>query len=378
MNERPTPIPVNAPVLDGNEKAYLLDCIETGFVSSEGPYVERLEKGFAARVGRAHGVAVANGTAAVEIAVRALDLPAGSEVIMPAFTIISCAGAVTKAGLVPVLVDSDPITWNMDPSQIAARITPRTRAIMVVHIYGLPVDLDPVLELARAHRLLVIEDAAQAIGQTYRGKPCGSFGDISAFSFYPNKHITTGEGGMCVADDPQLAARCRALRNLCFQPARRFVHEELGWNYRMSNLQAALGCAQLERLDQHLARKREIGRRYRERLDGVRGCQLPPARTDYAANLYWVFGIVLDDTIPFDAIAAMKMLGERGIGTRPFFYPMHLQPVFRKSGLFQDERHPVAERIGERGFYVPSGLALTDQQIDRVTDELRSLMEHAG
>jgi len=252
-------IPVNEPLLDGNEKKYLLECIETGWISSEGPFVKRFEELFSRRVGRREGIAVANGSGALDIAVKALGVGPGDEVILPTFTIVSCAAAVVRCGATPVLVDADPRTWNMNIAQVAEKITAQTKAIMVVHIYGLPVDMNPVLELARNHGLKVIEDAAQMHGQTYHGKPCGSFGDISTFSFYPNKHVTTGEGGMLVCDDPELAERCRGLRNLCFQPKKRFVHEELGWNYRMTNLQAALGLAQLERLDEVVVRKRPWG-----------------------------------------------------------------------------------------------------------------------
>src|SRR6185437_15595635 len=243
-------IPVNQPLLDGNEKKYLSECIDTGWISSEGPFIKRFEDEFAARVGRKFGIAVCNGSVALDAAMAALDLKPGDEVIMPAFTIISCASAITRCGAVPVLVDADPLTWNMDVAQIAPRINSKTRAIMVVHIYGLPVDMDPVMELAARHGLRVIEDAAESHGQVYNGRPCGSFGDMSTFSFYPNKHITTGEGGMIVTDDEALAARCRSLRNLCFRPGQRFVHDELGWNFRMTNLQAAVGVAQLERLDE--------------------------------------------------------------------------------------------------------------------------------
>ena len=200
-----------------------------------------------------------------------------------------------RSGATPVLVDGDPLTWNMDVTQIEAKITPRTKAIMVVHIYGLPVDMDPVLDIAKRHGLKLIEDAAEAIGQTYRGRPCGSFGDISTFSFYPNKHITTGEGGMILTDDDELAESCRSLRNLCFQPGKRFVHERLGWNLRMTNLQAALGLAQLERLDEFVAKKRWMGARYNELLADLPGVQLPLARTDYADNIYWVYGLVLEE-----------------------------------------------------------------------------------
>jgi perosamine synthetase len=365
-------IPVNEPLLDGNEKKYLIECIETGWISSEGPFVKKLEEGMAKVAGRKHGVAVCNGSIALDIAVFALGIGPGDEVILPSFTIISCATAITRAGAVPVVVDSDPNSWNMDVGQIEEKITPRTKAIMVVHIYGLPVDMDPVMELARKHGLKVIEDSAEVIGQAYRGKPCGSFGDISTFSFYPNKHVTTGEGGMVLTDDDALAEKCRSLRNLCFGP-KRFVHEEIGWNGRMSNLQAAVGVAQMERLGEFIVRKREIGRRYNELLDGVDWLELPLPQTDLAENIYWVYGVVLKDSVPFDAEEAMKRLGKLGIGTRPFFWPMHEQPVFRRLGLFLNEECHVASRLARRGFYVPSGLALTDAQIEEVTKIVRSL-----
>lgn len=368
------PIPVNDPLLDGNEKRYLAECIETGWISSEGPFVERLERGMAERTGRRHGIAVANGSVALDVAVAALRLGPGDEVILPSFTIISCAAPIVRAGATPVVVDSDPVTWNMDIRQVAERITPRTRAIMAVHIYGLPVDMDALLALAERHGLAIIEDAAEMHGQTYRGRACGSFGAISTFSFYPNKHVTTGEGGLVVTDDEHLAQRCRSLRNLCFQPARRFVHEELGWNFRMSNIQAAVGVAQLERLDHFLARKRAMGRRYTELLAGTPGIQLPLASTDYADNIYWVYGLVLDDSVPFDAAEAMNRLQKLGVGTRPFFWPMHEQPVFRKMGLFNGERLPHAERMARRGFYVPSGLGLTATQMEQVADAVRSIL----
>jgi len=366
-------IPVNEPLLDGNEKKYLAECIDTGWISSEGPFVKRFEEEFAARSGRKHGIAVTNGTAAIDAAVEALGIGPGDEVILPTFTIISCVMQIVRSGATPVLVDSDPLTWNMDVSQIEAKITPRTKAIMVVHIYGLPVDMDPVLALCQRYGLKLIEDAAEMIGQTYRGKPCGSFGDISTVSFYPNKHITTGEGGMILTDDDDLAEQCRELRNLCFKPGKRFVHERLGWNLRMTNLQAALGVAQLERLDEFLEKKRWIGRRYNELLADLPGVQLPLAQTDYAENIYWVYGLVLDDSVEFGAEEAMRRLAKLGVGCRPFFYTMHQQPVLRELGLFEGESYPVAERMYQRGFYVPSGLALTEDQIFRVADALKQV-----
>lgn len=368
-------IPVNEPLLDGNEKKYLLECIETGWISSEGPFIKEFEQKFAARMGRKHGIAVCNGTAAIDAAVEALGIGPGDEVIMPTFTIISCIAQIVRNGGKPVLVDSNPITWNMDVTQIEAKITPRTKAIMIVHIFGLPVDVDPVLEIAKRYGLKVIEDAAEMHGQTYKGKPCGSFGDISTFSFYPNKHITTGEGGMILTDDDELAETCRSLRNLCFQPDKRFVHERLGWNLRMTNMQAALGLAQLERLDEFVERKRKMGALYTELLKDVPGLQLPLAKTDYAENIYWIYGIVLDESLGIDAEEAMNRLGKAGVGTRPFFYPMHQQPVFQKMGLFENEDYPVAKNLYQRGFYVPSGMALAEEDVKRVAFILKKAHE---
>jgi perosamine synthetase len=231
----------------------------------------------------------------------------------------------------------------------------------------------PILELADKHGLKVIEDAAELIGQTYNGRSCGSFGDISTLSFYPNKHLTTGEGGMILTDDAELAERCRSLRNLCFQE-KRFVHKELGWNFRMSNLQAALGLAQLERLDEFLERKRQLGRNYDKFLNGIGELQLPLPATDYSENIYWVYGVVLRDELPFDAQFAMEQLTQHRVGTRPFFWPMHEQPVFRRMGLFGQLRCPVAERLGRRGFYLPSGLAISDSQQRRVADALKAVV----
>jgi perosamine synthetase len=367
-------IPVNQPVLDGHEKEYLLHCIESGWISSEGPQVREFEAKLSARVGRRFGVAVSNGSTALELAVRALRLPTGSEVIMPTFTIISCAAAVVRAGLVPVLVDADPRTWNMDVRRIAERITSRTGAIMVVHIYGLPTDMRPIMDLAAEHGLRIVEDAAEMHGQTYRGQACGSFGDISVFSFYPNKHITTGEGGMILTDDAELDDRCRSLRNLSHSRTRRFLHEELGFNYRLTNLQAAVGLAQLERLDAAVAKKRRMGALYTREFSNIAGLELPPARTDYSENIYWVFGMVLSDSLPFDAAEMMGRLSRLNVGTRPFFWGMHEQPVFQKMGLFAGESHPVTERISRRGFYVPSGLGITETQQARVVEAVSTAL----
>lgn len=367
-------VAVNEPLLDGNEEKYLVECIRSGWISSEGPFVSQFEEGFATRVGRRSGVAVCNGSVALDLAVAVLDIGAGDEVIMPAHTIISCPAAAVRAGAVPVLVDCDPITYNMKIEDIEARITPRTKAIMVVHIFGLPVDMDPVIEIAERRGLKIIEDAAEMHGQTYKGRPCGSFGDVSTFSFYPNKHITTGEGGMVVVDDPRLAQRLRSMRNLCFKPEQRFIHDELGWNYRMTNLQAAVGVAQLERLDEFVKRKRTIGRTYNALLAGVEGLQLPLPANNHAENIYWVYPLLLNDDVPCDGPGMMALLKDRGIGTRPFFWSIGEQPVFHRAGLFAGESYPVAERIARRGFYIPSGMALTRDQMERVASQVREVM----
>ena len=366
-------IPVNSPLIDGNEKKYLAECIESGWISSEGPFVEKFERHLADYSKRNHGIAVSSGTAALDVAIEVLCISSGDEVIMPTFTIISCIHQIIRVGAKPVLIDSDPVTWNMNINQIEEKITSRTKAIMVVHIYGLPVDLDPILDLASHYGLKVIEDAAEMHGQRYKDKPCGSFGDISTFSFYPNKNITTGEGGMILTNNDKLAEDSRSLRNLCFQPNKRFVHERLGWNYRMTNMQAALGLAQSEQLSQFVERKRIMGSKYTNLLSGQSGIQLPLAKTDYADNIYWVFGIVLDKSLGMNAEKAMKRLAASGVGTRPFFYPLHLQPVLKNKGILVDQTFPVSENLAEQGLYLPSGLNLSESQIERVCECLSTI-----
>jgi perosamine synthetase len=368
-------IPVNEPVIGARERELVLECLETGWISSDGPFVRQFEETFAAQVGRKHGIAVMNGSVALDAAIGALDLKPGDEVILPTFTIISCVTAILHAGATPVPVDCDADTWNTPPEAILAALTPRTRAIMVVHIYGLPVDIDPVLPIAKERGIIIVEDAAEAHGLTYKGRKCGSLGDVSTFSFYANKHVTTGEGGMIVTDDSKIAEKCRSLRNLGFNSSRRFVHEELGWNFRMTNLQAALGLGQIERLDASTAKKRAMGLQYRKLLHHCNRIQLPVERTSYADNVYWVFGLVLSEALPFDATEMMRRLAVKEIGTRPFFWPMHEQPVLRRMGLFKGVSCPVAERIARRGFYLPSGLALTEEQISEVATAVETVLE---
>jgi perosamine synthetase len=375
-------IPVNEPLLSGEELENVSECVRSGWVSSAGRFIDEFERGWASYCGRSHGVAVCNGTAALGLAVESLGIGPGDEVILPTFTIISCALAIVRAGATLALVDCDPATWTMDVAQAAARVTRRTRAIMPVHIYGHPVDMDPVLHLARQHDLAVIEDAAEAHGAEYLTgrstnnpdwRRCGGFGDVSVFSFYANKIITTGEGGMLLTDDPELAAKVRSRLNLCFGRTERFRHEELGHNYRMTNLQAALGVAQIERVDAALARKRAIAQSYNERLRDIGLLQLPP-QASWARSVYWMYGVVVKEERGLDAATLAAKLQERAVETRPFFLGMHEQPAFRKCGLFRGEKYPVAERIARQGLYLPSGLALTDSQVDEVCNRVQEAL----
>jgi perosamine synthetase len=366
-------IPVNTPKLDGNEKKYLSECIDTNWISSEGPFVHKFEQKFAEMVNRKFAISVSNGTSAIDIAVESLGIGLGDEVILPSFTIISCIGQIVRSGATPVLVDSDPLTFNMDINQIEKKISPKTKAIMVVHIYGLPVDIDPILNLAAKYNLKIIEDAAEMIGQTYKGSPCGSFGDISTFSFYPNKHITTGEGGMVVTNNSELAEDIKSLRNLCFDNNKRFVHHRLGWNYRMSNLQAAIGFAQLESLDLFVKRKREIGMMYMDLLSDVDNLQLPVVSTSYADNIFWVFSLVLKREKQ-SASHVIKKLSESGVQCRPFFYPMNKQPILKEMGFFNDTTYPVAEKIYDKGFYIPSGIGLLNSEIEIVAQKVKEAL----
>jgi len=369
-------IPVNEPLLAEEDFTALQDTFRTGWISSAGKYVDEFESAWAAYCGVQHGIAVSNGTTALQVAVEAVGIGHGDEVIMPSFTIISCASAVIRAGGTPVLVDCDAKTWCMDVEQTAAAITPRTKAIMVVHIYGHPVDMDPIMALAAKHALVIIEDAAEVHGALYesarntavpRWDKCGGMGHIATFSFFANKLITTGEGGMVITNNAAYAARARSLRNLCFSSDRRFLHTEHGYQFRLTNMQAALGVGQVRRIESIVERKRKAAAAYTRRLSGLPQLQLPTEHP-WARSVFWVYGMVLTDDVPFDAAGFAQRLRALGVETRPFFLGMHEQPVFHDMGLFKHERHPVSERIARRGLYVPSGLALTLEQIDLVSE----------
>jgi perosamine synthetase len=367
-------IPVSEPLLGDKEREYVTECLASGWISSSGPFVERFERDWGAYCGARYGVAVANGTAALQVAIDALGLKPGDEVILPSFTIVSCALAVVRAGATPVVIDCDPNTYCITPEAVAAAITPRTRAVMPVHMYGHPVDMDGIAALAERHDLVIVEDAAQAHGCEYRSgkgwRRCGNLGHIATFSFFANKLISTGEGGMVLTDDASLAEKARSLRNLAFQ-ARRFFHEELGYNFRLTSIQAALGVAQIERMDEILARKRRMGALYNELLTGTPYLKLP-AQRDWARVNYWMYAVLLEDDAPLDAFALADRLKARGVETRPFFLGMHEQPVFQRMGLFHGLNLPVTEKLYRRGLYLPSGLALTSEQIETVAGAVRN------
>jgi perosamine synthetase len=367
-------IPVSEPLLDESAFSYVEEALRTGWISSEGRFIAEFERRWAEYCGVSHGIAVCNGTVALELALAALALPNGSEVILPSFTIISCIAAVLRTGCHPVLVDCEPDTWCLDIAEVERKITDRTRAVMPVHIYGHMAEMNPLMDLTRKLGLAIIEDAAEAHGAEYHGRRAGGIGTMGCFSFYANKIVTTGEGGMVVTDDPNLAERARNLRNLCLRRDQRFLHTELGYNFRMTNLQAAIGLSQIERIEDHVARKRRIAALYGERLRDIRGLRLPVERPDFK-NVYWMYGIVLDDAVPLNAAAFGARLKEHNIDTRPFFLGMHEQPVLRDRGLFVGESYPVTERLARRGLYLPSGLGLNASQIDMVCAAIQKCLE---
>jgi perosamine synthetase len=372
-------IPVNVPLIAEEDIKTVEQAMREGWISSAGRYVEEFEQSWAAYCGCTDGIAVSNGTTALQVAVEAVGIGAGDEVIMPTYTIISCASAIVRAGAIPVLVDSEPAHWGMDVSAIAEKITPRTKAIMVVHMFGHPVDMDPIVALAEKHGLVIIEDAAQTHGAKYQSgwrsgsgswKTCGGLGHISTFSFFANKLITTGEGGMVVTSNPEYAERSRSLRNLCFRPDRRFKHTEHGYQFRLTSLQSALALGQVRRIESIVELKRKNADLYTERLKDLQVLQLP-TEEKWARSVFWVYAIVLADDLAWDATSFAAKLRQLGVETRPFFLGMHEQPVFHDMGLFKDDKHPVSERIAKRGLYLPSGLAITEAQIDEVSEKVR-------
>lgn len=353
--------------LDGNEMKYLTECISSNWISSVGPFVKRFEERFARSMGCEYGVACSNGTVALHLALATLGMGPEDEVIIPAFTMIATANAVRYTGARSLVVDAEPETWNINPDLIEAAITDRTKAIVVVHTYGHPVEMDPILEIAKRYSLYVIEDAAEAHGAHYHERPVGSLGHMATFSFYANKIITTGEGGMLTTNDSEIAAIASRLRDHAFSSERHFWHEYPGFNYRMTNLQAAIGLAQTERLDDLVAIRREHARQYSELLRAVPGLSLPVEKSG-AKSVFWMYGLVVQDEFGLTRDQLRATLAAQGIETRTFFIPIHLQPIF--FAQFSGQRFPVAEMLCQRGMYLPSGPSLTTNEISIVASAI--------
>jgi len=367
-------IPVSEPSLNGRESELVSDAIRSGWVSSAGRYIDEFQELFASYHGVKHCVALANGTAALEVALHAIGIEKGDEVVIPSFTIMSLALAVLRVGAVPRLVDVDANSWNLIAENVASVLTDRTRAIIVVHGFGQPADMDPILDLARIHNLKIIEDTAESIGSRYKGKLCGTMGDVSSFSFYANKLITTGEGGCILTNDDKVALRARRYINLYFGLSERFSHDALGYNFRMTNMQAAVGVAQLEQINQFVAKKTEIGRWYAEALTDCSTVTFQKTVGD-VHHVYWMYCVVLNDFVQMDAMAAMDYLKKRGVGTRNLFKGLHsqapLQPYLVQADKIAD--FPVTNHLYSRGFYLPSAVTLTREDVATVVKALKEI-----
>ena len=350
-------LPVSKPQVSTNDIRVINKTLKKGWISSDGPEVKIFEKEFSKKVNRKFSIAVSNGTAALEIAIKALDIKKGDEVIIPNFTIISNAIAVIKQGATPIVVDCDLNNWNIKIEDIEKKINKRTKALIVTHIYSFANDMDKILKICKKNKIFLIEDAAEVIGLKYKDKYCGSFGDISTFSFYANKQVTTGEGGMISTNNVKLNDKCRSLRNLCFGTKERFNHDDIGWNYRITNIQASLGISQLKRLNSIVKKKMQIGNYYYKKLIDNKNIFMTPPKISYSKNIYWVVGIVIKNK-KILASKIIKKLNTFGIGARPFFWPMHEQKIFKKMKIFKKQNHPNSSYLARYGFYIPSYLEL--------------------
>ncbi len=367
-------IPVCVPDIGEKERDYVVDCIDTNWISSKGKYVTEFEEQFSAYCGCEYGISTMNGTTALHLALASLDIKKGDEVIMPAFTMIATAFAVCYCGAKPVLVDAEPETWNMDVDKIEEKITPSTKAILPVHIYGHPSDMDVIMDLAEEHDLYVVEDAAETHGAEYKGQKAGGMGDIGCFSFYANKIITCGEGGMMVTNDERVAERAQSLKNLDFPKDKRiYVHEKIGYNYRMTNIQAAIGLAQFSRIDELIEKRRKNASLYNHYLRDTPGIVLPVEK-EWAKNVYWMYSILIDGQSGVTRDDLMDRLAKCGVETRPFFTPMNQQPVFQKMGYYPGQSYPVAEMLGNKGVNLPSGSGLKPSEIEFVSSMIGEIL----
>jgi len=355
-------IPISEPSIGEEELKNIIDCIKSSWISSKGKYIKEFEQGFSKFCGAKFGVSTSNGTAALHLALATLGIGPGDEVIVPALTFVASANVVTYCGAKPIFVDSDPATWNIDPEKIKEKITDKTKAIIPVHLYGHPVDMDPIIEIARERGIYVIEDAAESHGAEYKGKRVGSFGDISCFSFYGNKILTTGEGGMCLTNNEELAERLKILKDHGMDLQKKYWHTVIGFNYRMTNMQAAIGVAQLQKMDNFIKRKLEIANLYNSLLKDVNGIT-PPPKADWAKNVYWMYTVLVEDGFGVDRNELMKALEAKGIETRPVFYLITDMPPYKSN-----EKFPVASEISRKGISLPSSVNLKDEEINYIVD----------
>lgn len=368
-------VPVSQPLLGDTESLNVNDALGKGAISGFfGDYLPKFETGFAHYSDCAYGVAVSSGTTAIHLALAALSIGKGDEVLVSTLTNMATFFAVLYQGAIPVPIDIEMETLNLDPKLLEGKVTPRTKAILVVHLFGHPVDMDPVLAVAKKHNLLVIEDCAEAHGAMYKGRKVGSLGDAGAFSFYANKIITTGEGGMVTTNNQSLAETAKNLKGLAFGDTNKFMHKDIGYNYRMTNLQAAIGCAQLEKIEMIIEAKRRIARFYGAEFKNIQSLQLPVEKP-YARNVHWMYHILLQGKASGKRREVMQKLHERGIETREGFIPYNMQETFLKRGWTKLDDCPLANDVALRGFYLPSGAALTDEQLGYVAENVKSVLE---
>ena len=367
-------IPVNTPKIFHQDKINVKECLDKGWVSSEGNFVKQFEKEFSKYINKKYAIAVANGTAALEIALKSLNLKKNDEVIIPTFSIISTALCVIKLGLKPIAVDCDLTNWNMRPDDVISKINKKTKAIIITHIYGFPVNMEKILKIAKNKKIKIVEDSAEMIGQKFKEKRCGSFGDISTFSFYANKQLTTGEGGMLSMNSFKIYEKCKSLRNLCFGKLNRFNHDDLGWNYRMTNMQAALGLSQLKNIKHMVNKKMEIGSYYYKKLYQNSNIQILPPSNEFSKNIYWVVGIVIKKNI-MTASKFSEKIARYGIKTRPFFWPMHKQDIFKKMKMFKNKKFPNSSYLARYGLYLPSYFKLKKKDIDYISSAINKILK---
>lgn len=368
-------IPVNRPLISGEDVSAVTEALQNTWISGDTPPIIALENSLKEILGVSDVIAVSTGTAAIDLAVEALNIQPGDECVVPSFTIISSISNLLRHGARLTVVDSDPITWSINADLAAEAITAKTKLVVPVHIYGLPVDMDPILNKVAGTQTFVLEDAAEALGVDYKGRHCGAIGDAGIFSFYANKIVTGGEGGAVATNDVAFAERVRYFRNLCFIPKQRFVHEDLGWNARLSGLPATLISSQLQRLGLLVDRKIDIAQRYLSGLAGHPWLDFHPFSTEYSKNTYWVFGVVLKDDAPFDAEKLQQELRTLGVDTRRFFCPVHLQPFAKKYPINTFGKMSVSENLWNRGIYLPSGLGNTTEEFDAVIDAMWRLVK---